>query len=62
MNDQQSSRVNQILDLLVEEIEERMRVRREPAPAAGYKSVDRQQPQRWGIVNDDVIVFILLQR
>ena len=32
MNDRQSSRVNQILDLLVEEIEERLRVSEQPAP------------------------------
>jgi hypothetical protein len=32
MNDQPSSRVNQILDLLVEEIEERMRARRRSVP------------------------------
>jgi hypothetical protein len=34
MNDHHSSRVNQILDLLVEEIEERMRTRRQPLPPA----------------------------
>ncbi len=32
MNDRQSSRVNQILDLLVEEIEERLQTRERPAP------------------------------
>jgi hypothetical protein len=34
MNEQQPSRVSQILDLLVEEIEERMQARRRPAPSA----------------------------
>jgi hypothetical protein len=33
MNDQQPSRVNQILDLLVEEIEDRIRARAQPAPS-----------------------------
>ncbi len=28
-------------------------------PVAGHKGVDRQQPQRRGIVNDDVIVLLL---
>jgi len=33
MNDQRSSRMDQILSLFVEEIEERMRARRQPAPS-----------------------------
>jgi hypothetical protein len=33
MNDRQSSRVNQILDLLVQELEERMRTPSQPAPS-----------------------------
>jgi hypothetical protein len=47
MNDQPSSRVNQILDLLVEEIEERIQVRRRSMPPAelpGYPPVEAAPP------------------
>jgi hypothetical protein len=44
MNDQQPSRVNQILDLLVEEIEERIRVRAQPVPGAVEGLPPRAEP------------------
>ncbi len=45
MNDRQPSRVNQMLDLLVEEIEERMRVRREPALSVDEGPPPAAEPQ-----------------
>jgi len=44
MKDQQPSRVDQMLNLLVEEIEERMRVRREPPLAAEFHGVEAPIP------------------
>ena len=44
MNDRKSSRVDQILDLLVEEIEERMWARGEPVPAAEPPLVEALSP------------------
>ena len=44
MNDQQPSRVNQMLDLLVEEIEERMRTQRQPAPSVAEGPLPPAEP------------------
>ncbi len=44
MNDQQPSRMDQMLDLLVGEIEERMRTRMGPAPAAEPPAVESPIP------------------
>jgi hypothetical protein len=44
MNDQQPSRVNQILDLLVEEIEERIRARAQPVPSPAEGAPFRAEP------------------
>ena len=44
MNDRQSSRLNRMLDLLVEEVEERIRTRGQPAPPVGPPGAPPPEP------------------